>query len=251
MKRFLQLLKLEYDGMFLPLGIILGAMAVLQLVLFGWRLRAADAHAPLSYVIDTAGIYIVFAIAFAGILALTAARLIRNFMPSKSIYALLSLPIKRGHVYLAKLAATLLAGFMLLAAQMALLLAFSALMGMRSTDNIGFEVSRRNADLYLSLLDVSFLRMLFPPNLFSLMFSVFGYFGSVCVALYATVGFKAGRRNDTVFIAIFWLALMFFTFPLYGYSGASSLIKLIIMIVVILVACRKGRRLFESGEVAG
>ena len=251
MKQFMMLLKLEYDGMFLPLGVIIAVMAALQLVLFGWRLHEAGNHASLSHVLDLARVSIVFAIAFACILALMGARLIRNYMPSKNIYALLALPIKRGNIYMAKLTATLLAGFMLLAAQMALLLIFSALMEMRETSSVGHEVTRRGADLYLSLLDVSLLRILFPPDLFSLVFSILGFFGTICVALYVAVGLKAGKRLGSIFFAAFWLALMLFTFPLYIYSWGSSVVKLIIMIIITIVAGYKGMKLFESGEVTG
>ena len=251
MKRFLLLLKLEYDGMFLPLSVILTAMTVLQLALFGRRLQRAGATAPLSYVIDIAGIDIVFAIAFICILILMAARLVRNYMPSKSIYALLTLPVSRRHIYLAKLTATFLAGAVLTAAQMALLLIFSMLMGMRSADSTGVEAARRGADLYLSLLDVNFLRMLFPPDLFSFVFSVAGFLGSVCVGLYVAVGLKSGRRYGAVLIGVFWLAIMLFSFPLSDYVQWANIFKLLVMIIIICVAGLKGSKLFESSEVAG
>ena len=249
MKRFLVLFKLEYDGVFLPLCIIAAVMSALQLALFGWRLGEAGTHAPLSYAIDTARISIVFAIAYVSMLALMTARFVRNYMPSKSIYALLTLPVKRNWVYMAKLAAALLAGFMLLAAQMVLMMIFSALMGMRNICPMGHEVTRRSADLYLALLDVGFLRMLFPPDLFSLMFSVFVFFGSICVVFYVVVGIKSGRGYNMIGIVVLWLLLMLISFPLSDYSRSNNIMKMIAMIFAVIMAVKHGTKLFVSAEV--
>ena len=251
MKRFFHLLKLEYDGVFLPQCIIIAVMAVLQMLLFSWRLRRLDTHAPLSHVIDTANIYIVFAIAYVCLLALMAARLIRNYMPSKSIYALFTLPVKRGQVYLAKLASALLASFMLLSAQMVMLMIFSVLMRTRRVCVFGLEATQRGADLYLALLDVSFLRMLFPPDLFSLLFSVFVFFGTVWVTFYVVVCLKSGRKYDAIGVGAFWLVLMLATFPLSDYSRSVNVLKLAAMIVYTIVTGIKGIKLFESAEVVG
>jgi len=250
MKRFIKLLELEYDGMFFPLGIIIAVMAVLQLTLFGIAMRDNfQTYAPLSYLIDNANISIVFAIAYVCLLVLMGARLVRNYTPSKSIYVLLTLPIKRGHVYLAKLTATLLAGLVLMAAQMLLLLLLSALSGTQG-GNAWLEAPRRNADLYLSLLDVRFLRMIFPPEPFALVFSVFGFFGSICITLYCAVMLKASRKRHAIILAAVWLALMLFTFPLSDNTRGMNIIKLGVMIIIVFATNIKGIKLFESGEVA-
>ena len=267
MKRFLILLKLEYDSIFIPLCMIITIMASLQLILIGHRLRYIDGHISLALLVDAGNIPIVFAIAFICLLALIAARLAANFTPSKSMYALLTLPIKRRHVYLAKLTASFIAGFMLLAAQMVLLLVFNALAGsgrhnesselmwmmvlLRNTPGaVEFEMARRYGDLYLSLLDSFFLRTLFPPDLFSLAFSLLAFFGSISVMLYTAVIFISGKRSG-VSRAVIWLAFLLLTFPLADYAHTFNLIKLVFLIIITYASVIKGSRLFEKGEVTG
>ena len=206
---------------------------------------------PLSYYVD-GSISIIFAVAFICLLALTGARLAMNFTPSKSMYALLTLPVKRGHVFLAKLTSSLLAGFMLLAAQIALLLIFYALVGMRGASTFNeLEIGRRYADLYLSLLDASFLRTLFPPDPFSLAFSLFGFGGTICVTLYTATLVKTGKWFRAMVLAAVWLALLLSIFPLTAYPRYFNLIKLTLMIVIPLITSVRGIKLFETGEVAG
>ncbi|MCL2379138.1 MAG: hypothetical protein FWC77_08450 [Defluviitaleaceae bacterium] len=252
MKRFLILLKLEYDGMFLPLCAIIGLMSVLQLGLFGRRLRATGGHMPLAYLIDVGGIPIAFAIGFICLLALIWVRLTMNYTTSKSMYALLALPVKRGYVYLAKLAASLLGGFMLLAAQMALLMVFNAIAGMRAVSTHDeFEIARRQGDLYLTLLDSNFLRMLFPPDLYSLAFSMFAFAGSISIMLYLAAMSRARKWLYAALLATAWLVLLLVTFPLTDYTWTVNVFKLLLLIIVPFVAGVKGIRLFVNGEVTG
>ena len=249
MKQFLNLLKLEYDRVFLPVGVIAVIMVILQAILFRLgRLHRVSGHVPLSYLIDAGGIPIVFAIAFAGLLAVAGASFVMNYMPSKSIYALLTLPAKRSHVYMAKLSAMLLAGLVLVCVQMILLVVFSFI---NRTGAVFDDFTlRRNADLYLSLLDTEFLRIIFPPDLFSLMFSVLGFFGSICMTLYLASAFRAGRRAHVVIAGAVWLGILLVTFPLSDYSLSMNLVNLLLLAVIPAAACVKGIRLFESGEVA-
>jgi len=250
------LLKLEYNGIFLPMCVIVASMAVLQLALFARRIRDTEGHASLAYLVDIGGIPVVSAIGFVSLLALIAARLVMNYTPSKSIYALLTLPVKRRHVYMAKLASSLLAGFMLLAAQMALLLVFNTIAGMRGASVLRWydytlEITRRNADFYLSMLDSFFLRTIFPPDLFSLLFSAVMLGGSVCVMLFGAVIVKAGKWPFATLWAVSWLALLFFAFPLTGNSLSFNIVILVALAACSLTTCIKGAILFEKGEVAG
>ena len=252
MKRFMALFKLEYEGMFLPLWVIVLAMAVLQSALFGWRLSRAARNENLASLIEASGVPVVFAIAFASLLGLVGVRLAMNYAPSKSMYALLTLPVSRGHVYLAKLTAALLAGFVLLAAQMVLLVVFSLLVGAYDSGaHYAGITTRRHADLYLSLLDTGFLRMLFPPDLISLAFSLAGYLGSVCVSLYVAARLKTGNRRYTVILTVAWLAVILFSFPLIHNVRSINVVMFSLMVIIPVAASIRGIILFESGAVAG
>lgn len=253
MNRFIALLKLEYDRIFLPLLINISAMAVIQVLLFSLGWQEAQRGVPLSYLISSSGIPIVFAIGFGSLLALIGVSIAKNYMPSKSIYALLTLPIKRSHVYLTKLTAILLAGFVFIAAQMVLLLIFSGITAYASAAfgaQTSFDAARRQADLYLALLDVRFLRMIFPPDLFSLAFSILGVVGTFCVALYVGVMAAAGKRGFGIEAVAAWVLLLIYTFPISDYSRANNTVTLGLMLWVSLVVTIRGVRLFNSGGAA-
>jgi hypothetical protein len=252
MKRFMVLLKWEYNGIFLPLCVIAGAMAALQTVLFLWQMRGASYHVPLSYLIINANIPIVFAVAFTSTLAFSGVNLFMNFTPSKSMYALLTLPGKRKRVYQAKLTAGMLAGAVLVAAQMSLVLLFAWMMGpgVLRTLTGGMDVPR-NADLYLALLEVPFLRMLFPPGIFARVVALVGIGGSVCVASYISAAVKAGRRRAPIITAVIWPGLLLFAFPLAEASRRMNIIVLALMAIIVYAVYRMGIKLFETGEVTG
>lgn len=243
MKIFLILLKHEYDGMFLPLAIIVAIMAVLQLILFGGALRGDYINAPFSHYVNSAGISSVFAVAYAGLLVLMGIRFLRNYTPAKSIYALLTLPVKRQHIYMTKLVAALFAGLVLLAAQMLLILIIFLQFRI-------FGQDIRNANLYLSLLEVGFLRLLFPPDVFSLIITLLSFFGSICVTFFIAAKLKSGRIISPIFLAIAWLLLMLTAFPIGHFTTPTNIFILILMITIPFAASIRGIKLFESGEVA-
>jgi len=244
-KKFLILLKLEYEGMFLPLCIIVAIMVVLQPILFGSVLRGDYINAPFSHYVNSSRISAAFAIAYGGLLVLMGVRFLRNYTPSKSIYALLTIPVKRRDVYMAKLAAAAIAGFVLLAAQLILIL-FIFMQFQVFSQN----ADTRNADLYLSLLDVGFLRLLFPPDLFSLVFTLLGFFGSICVTFYVAVKLKSGGAGFAIILAAGWLALLLLIFPFGNFTWLGNFVALVPMFAVPIGATVRGIKLFESGEVA-
>jgi len=227
-------------------------MALLQGLLFGRSLQDFGNHISLATIINASRINIVFAIAFVSLLAFVALRFIMNYTPSKSIYALLTLPIKRKHVYWAKLVAALLAGVVLLAAQMLLILVFNTITSGQEASVLGeYEIVRRNADLYLTLLDSSFLRMLFPPDIYSLLFTVFGLFGSISVMLYVTVAAKAGKKASAFVSAGVWITALFLIFPLPENTLFFGNLGLTLMVAYLFATCKQGIKLFEKGEVTG
>jgi len=231
--------------MFLPLCIIVATMAVLQLILFGNALRDDYINAPFSHYVNSSRISAIFAIAYTGLLVLLGMRFIRNYTPSKNIYALLTLPIKRGDVYMVKLASTAIAGLVLLATQLIVILLIFMQFQIFSQN-----ADTRNADLYLALLDVGFLRLLFPPDAFSLIFTLLSFFGTICVTFYIAVKLKSGGANLAIIIAAGWLAFLLLTFPFGNFTRLGNLVVLIIMLSVPIGTTARGIKLFESGEVA-
>ncbi|MCL2187931.1 MAG: hypothetical protein FWB87_04120 [Defluviitaleaceae bacterium] len=252
MKKFLTLTRWEYHGLFMPLLGIIGVMAALQIILFRFALRGAERHMPLSFLLGEANLAIVFALAFIALLGLVGLRLLMNFTPSKSIYALLTLPNERKRVYQSKLAAAVLAACMLIAAQMLLLLVFNAMAGWLAREAAwgGAYINRRNADFYLALLEAPWLRRIFPTTLFSQVRVITALGGSVCVALYMATALKARRVKEAIIVGVLWLALLLLgTGPFEG--RISGPIFFITMVVMALTVSKMGVHLFETGEIAG
>jgi len=220
-------------------------LTVLQHILSGNALRGDYNNAPFSHFVNSSRISAVFAIAYAGLLVLLGVRFFRNYTPSKSIYALLTLPIKRGDVYISKLVAAAIAGFVLLATQLIVILLIFMQFQIFS-QNAGI----RNADLYLALLDVGFLRLLFPPDVFSLIFTLLSFFGTVCVTFFIAVKLKSGGAGLTIILAAGWLALLLLTFPLGNFTQLDNFAVFILMVATPIIATIRGIKLFESGEVA-
>ena len=102
---------------------------------------------PFSHYVNNSGIGIAFFGAYAGLLMLFSVQFVRNYIPSKNIYALFAMPVRRAYVYLAKLAAAGLAGLTLLVAQLVLILLifaqfqiFGRNLGTRNATLVSFSV---------------------------------------------------------------------------------------------------------------
>jgi hypothetical protein len=108
----------------------------------------------------------------------------------------------------------------------------------------------RRANLYLALLDSGFLRLIFPPDAFSLAFSVGTLVGALCLALCVPAQVKAGRKGAASVMAVLWLLLVLLTFPLENYKFWHSAVKLVLLAVCPFVFSVLGARVFTSGEVA-
>jgi len=254
MKRFTILLKHEYEILFRPLRITIAVMAALQFIFFLLQLSDFGRSAPLSFLIDNSAIMWTFAIAYVSLLGSIVASFVMNYTPSKSIYALLTLPVKRTHVYWAKLGAALLAGFVLLATQMALALVFSLFTGRpdtfidHSTGEI-IPILYRSADLYLSLLTSDFLRVLLPPDITGAVLSALGYFGTIVITLFVAVQVAAGNRGEAIGVLVGWLTIVTGVAQRNLYWTGTTIIALVGMVTICIIIIKKGAKMFTTGRV--
>ncbi|MCL2604993.1 MAG: hypothetical protein FWD90_10985 [Defluviitaleaceae bacterium] len=245
MKKFLMLVRWEYSGMFGWLCAIAGGMAALQFILINLRIYDGGVVVPLSQAIRESRASVVFFIAFAVLMGLIAARLFMGFATSKSIYVLLALPGKRKHIYQSKLAAAGVAAGVLVAAQMAVVKAAEIRMGLTG------DSLRRGADFYLTLLDIPFLRMIYPATGLTVFAALTVLFGSVCVVLYAATAVKAKRYKGSIIATVLWMGTLLLSFPLHENLRSINTFRLTVMLVIAVAVTKMGMALFESGEVAG
>jgi|GEM_PF-2219389 len=251
MKKFMTLVKWEYNGVFLPLCVIIGVMGLVQVLLFYRVLQGAARNVPLSYLIQQANVSVLFVVAFAVLMVLIGVRLLFNFMPSKSMYALLTLPGSREDVYLAKLMAMWLALLVLVAAQGLVLMGLGFLAGQEGLRG-GFGMAgRRGADFYLALLEVPFLRMVFPATGFGRALAVVTLGGTVSVVLYVVTAVKSGYVKGPVIAAALWLGLFLILFPFANNPMRMNVFIFVVMVIFTFCVNKFGMKLFDTGEVAG
>lgn len=259
MKRFGTLFALEYRGLFPPLCALIGVLCVLENVLFSVTRASNKTSVALGHVLDMSGVPIVFAAVFAAFLGLVAFRFMRGYAPSKSMYALLILPVRRTQVYGAKLAAALLAALTLIAAQIGVLLMLRGLYqaipyvelpnGAGGFRPVFYEA--RYTSLYLALLESKFLRIFFPPDAYSMIFSVTVLLGLVCMAVSIPALIKVGWIWQSLLLMVSWAFLAIISFPLAGHPLWVSNLLLMFLLWSPILSTFVGSRVFHSGEVAG
>lgn len=252
MKSLYILIKLEYYRLLLPTCTLMAITAFFEIILFEIALEKAGTNTPLAYLIDTSGIPIVFFISFLALLSLTVFCFIQNYTPSKNIYALLSLPVRREYVYYSKLISSFITMLYLTVMQLGLLMiavkVYNHVITNRSSS--AYEAISQNAVLYITLLRSQFLRILFPPDIYSLMFSIFGLIGAVCLTLSVSTHIKAGNIKKAEIFTILWLFLILNTFPLTDYKQFHNNIKLCLLAVFPYYVSLSGIKIFITGEVA-
>jgi hypothetical protein len=214
------LVKWEYNRIFLPLCIIIGVMAVVTIILFLLQLWRAESHMPLSYLLETAKIPTVMFVAFVLVGGLMGGK-IHLGLASSTNYALFTLPIKRKRIYQARMTVWFIAWLVLYAAQMMLVLLFHSLVGWFETfiwldpifNGAGEAVSRRGADLYLTLLELDNSMIFFSVSGMGHLFNLALYSGWVCLTLYMETSIRARKIRDFSVILGVWIIIMLIIFP--------------------------------------
>lgn len=214
MKKYYRLLNYELMSLLRPLVVICLATIIIPLVLLNQAMQDyGNRHDRFENIYLTSGCVIVFAILFAALCGLCLKNIYDNYRTSKSIYTLMTLPIKKEILYFSKLTAFFICFIVLIAAQLLSVFlgyAFFAPTLIRSIDGY-VHYPRIHNGLFLAFIRSNFLRIILP-------LSIEGFISSLSVLI-------------TIVSSLYYAALCERS---HRYGGFILIIAAIIMIVYTL-----------------
>lgn len=203
MKDFYRLLNYEISENIIPLIFICIGKIVFPLILL--RIALED-YSTISMrfedIYASSGCIILFLIGLAGVFALCIKSLYSKYYGSKSIYTLLTLPVKREIVYFSRLAAFLIYFLLFLAFEL-----ISVFIGYRFVISyISTLTNEKNYlitnGLFLAFVRSDFLRIILPLGIESLIYSISILISIVCGLYYAVLCERSKRYWGFVLIGI-------------------------------------------------
>lgn len=164
MLKLYKLLNYEVSQHLLKVLIICAGAVVSPLILLNRATDHSNFYKHFETIYESSGCIIVFAIFFAAICGICIQSFYSNYFGSKSIYALITLPMKREGIYFGKLISFFIYFLMFFAAQ---LISIFAAYGIASSKIAQWEGGKylMNNGLFLAFLRSGFLRILLPLRL--------------------------------------------------------------------------------------
>lgn len=198
MKKLFYLINFELSNMLKKLILLCACMIAIESVSFLVILFNTKNHyLRFEELLDKAGYPLMFYIFLGLLLVIIAFGFYQNYFGSKSIYTLLTLPSKRGHVYLGKYISGLLCSLMLAAVQIiGVFLAYSLYLYAFS------DIPRMNNALFLAFIRSEFLRMLLPFDFLSLVASIICINSLIVLILFAVIGERSRNYFSPVVFSI-------------------------------------------------
>jgi len=196
LKRFYYLLNHELRSLYrLTLSICLLLVTLQQFFLLRSMRDYLNGFERFEDLFSKSGAIAVFLVSFAVLIVLCIYNVYSNYMESKSIYTLLTLPQKREYLYFAKLAAFTLCFFALFAAQIiSVCLGYwintCYLAGKQIPEGISLPIHN---GLFLAFVRSDFLRLLLPLGLKSIVSNLAVFTSFICSLYYAVLCERAGR----------------------------------------------------------
>jgi len=168
MKNYYRLLNYELVSLLRPLIILCLGTIITPLPLLKQAMQDySNQHNRFENVYLTSGCIVVFVIYFAALCGICIKSIYDNYWGSKSIYTLMTLPVKREIVYLSKLTAFFICSIGLIAAQLISIFLGYALFAptlIRSIDGEVYYPRMRNG-LFLAFIRSDFLRIILPLSI--------------------------------------------------------------------------------------
>jgi len=170
-----------------------------------------NGYIPFENLISISGVPIVFYICFTMILASCIYSVLSNYIGSKSIYTLMTLPQNRSYIYLSKLFTGITSILMLIAAQFISIFCGYALFStsIGTYEDSVLKLEKPVNALFLAFIRSDFLRMLFPLNIESLIYTATIFISIICSIYYVIYGIQA-RKYIYVGLALINVILIIF-----------------------------------------
>jgi hypothetical protein len=193
MKKFYKLLNYEVSQYITKVIIICFGTIISPLLLLNGALTDySNLYQRFETIYESSGSIIVFAIYFAAICGICIQSLYSNYSGSKSIYTLITLPMKREGIYFSKLIAFFIYFLMFFSAQLISVFISYALVSSKSAAWEGGKYLMNNG-LFLAFLRSGFLRILLPLGLEGIISTVSIFVVIVCSLFYGLLCERSKR----------------------------------------------------------
>ena len=203
MKNYYRLLNYELISLLKPLIFLcLGTIIILLLLLNQAMQDYGNHHDRFENIYLNSGCIIVFAICFAALCGLCIKNIYGNYWGNKSIYTLMTLPIKKEIIYFSKLTAFFICFIGLIAAQLISVFLGYALFSPTLIRTINGEVHypRMHNGLFLAFIRSDFLRIILPLSMESFISSLAVLIAVVSSLYYAVLCERSHRYSGIIFV---------------------------------------------------
>lgn len=190
MKHYYGLLRYELNTILKSLILLCVGTIISPLIFLNIAMKDyANVYERFETIYMSSGCIIVFAIYFVALCGICIKSIYSNYWGSKSIYTLLTLPIKREVVYFSKLTTFLISFTMLTAAQFISIFLSYAFFAPQLTRHLEGQVYfyRINNGLFLAFIRSDFFRILLPLGIESFISSLTILITIVCALLYGVL----------------------------------------------------------------
>ncbi len=259
MKNLYRLINFEFGiicKFMLGISILLISGQNLLLYLAG-RDYFSGRYIPFEKLISISGLPVLFYICLGLVLACCIYGVLANYMGSKSVYTLMTLPQSRGSVFMAKAAADAIGLLMLVAAQFVSIfigyLLFSS--SIPSAENGEIVLEKPVNGLFLAFVRSDFLRILFPLNMESFI-STLSILISVLLAVFFIIFCLQSGKYLNIGFAILNIVLVIYIITcranaMIGWREPNLYLYSLILAGLCIYYIRQSMRWIARGTVMG
>lgn len=205
MKYFYRLLNYEFSRIFISVTILYLGVIASPLILLNMAVReGSNIYDRFEDLYARSGCIIAFIVYFAVLCGIFIKSVYSDYGGSKSIYTILTLPVKREYIFFSKLSAFFIAAIGFIGTQLVgYIMAYHffapEIMYMSNGQTFFREM---NNGLFLSIIRSDFMRLLFPIGYESAVSSAAALIATICAVYYGALCERAKRYWGFIFIVL-------------------------------------------------
>lgn len=242
MKRFYRLLNAQFGELLRGVLLLCAGLIVASWLLVHFKIKeysVYSVHERFEDIYRSSGMPIVFLICLLGVIALFVRSFYAAYWGSKSIYTLLTLPMKREVFYLSKLCSLAISLLLLLCAQLAGFI--SAYRYMEYTvSGYGNGQFKMTNGLFLAFIRSDLMRLIWPYGFVNMLSTISIFIVIITGVLYVILCERSDRKwGVAVMVTAFWLIYIIIIMRLDAIINYDA-VKIILCsaaLLVISIAC--------------
>jgi len=255
-KAFYRLLNYEFGELLRGVLILCGGLIAASWIFVRIELKdysSYTVHERFEDIYSSSGMPIVFLVFMLALLALFVKSIYSAYWGSKSVYTLLTLPVKREVLYFSKLTAFGISVLLLLSSQLTgFVLAYRYMADKVSSYSEGqFEMTN---GLFLAFIRSDFMRLLWPYGFLNILSTASILIVLITGVYYVVLCDRSKRRlSITLFIACFFILFLMIGArldPVYTYDPAKIVTGCAVLLAISVVFIWHSIYLLKKGTVA-